>query len=136
MSDVTSFETSFEARRQASAQRLEVVSDLVGRRRWTPEAKARILAETLAPGANVAEVARRHAIVPQQLYRWRNALQSNAGDMSFVPAVVDQAVPPPTPALAPHGEIIIEIGDIKIRVPDGVSADHIERVLLAVRVSA
>ncbi|SFG54413.1 hypothetical protein SAMN05518801_1501, partial [Novosphingobium sp. CF614] len=34
------------------------------------------------------------------------------------------------------GQIVIETGNLTIRVPDDVSADHIERVLLAVQVSA
>jgi transposase len=78
-----------------SAQRLDVVSSGVGRRRWAREAKARIIAESMVPGANVADVARRNDIHPQHLYMWRRKamerLESASGP-SFVPAMIDEAL--------------------------------------------
>ena len=50
--------------------RLEVVQT-GRRRRWTPEQKALILAETYEAGASVSAVARRHAVTPGQLFGWR-----------------------------------------------------------------
>lgn len=41
------------------------------RRRWTSGEKARIVEESLAPEASVAEVARRHDIHPNLLHLWR-----------------------------------------------------------------
>ena len=41
------------------------------RRRWSAEAKARILEEALAPGANVSAVARTHGVNSQQVFAWR-----------------------------------------------------------------
>lgn len=43
----------------------------LGRRRWPDEAKARIVAETLRPGATVDEVARRHGLNSDHLPSWR-----------------------------------------------------------------
>ncbi|WP_209490463.1 transposase [Xanthobacter flavus] len=43
----------------------------MGRRRWTADDRARILEETLAPGAVVSAVAHRHGLSPQQLFTWR-----------------------------------------------------------------
>ena len=43
------------------------------RRRWSAEEKARIVEETLAPGARVSEVARRWQVCPQQVFGWRRA---------------------------------------------------------------
>ena len=40
-------------------RRVEVLTGPVRRRRWSAEEKARIVEETLAPGARVSEVARR-----------------------------------------------------------------------------
>jgi transposase len=66
-------------------------------------------------------------------------LRERAEAMSFVPAMVDRenasvltgvAVP------STSGQIVIETGGLSIRIPPDVSADHIERVLLAVQVSA
>ena len=139
MSIVTSFETDFKAS-AAGVQRLEVIP-AGGRRRWTPEAKARIIAESFEPGANMSEVARRHGIVPQQLYSWRRKVgeRMEAGERpAFVPAVVEEPVQArPAASSAPAcGQIVIELRGMTVRVPDGVSADHIERVLLAVQVAS
>ena len=65
------------------------------RRRWSDEAKGRIVAESYAPGAVVSEVARRHDISPQHLFAWRKA--ARAGLLSlpaeeaplFVPVVTE-----------------------------------------------
>jgi transposase len=43
------------------------------RRRWSDEAKGRIVAESYAPGAVVLEVARRRDISAQHLFAWRKA---------------------------------------------------------------
>ena len=59
MDAVTTFESGFEVS-DAGARRLDVIPAGPARRRWSAEAKARIVAESLAPGANVSEVARRH----------------------------------------------------------------------------
>lgn len=135
MDDVRTFETDCETNARR-AVRMDVIPETVTRRRWTREAKARIIAESLAPGANVAEVARRHGIIPQQLYSWRRDCREGGQDIAFVPAVLDGggALPPSGPKTG--GEIVIEAGALRIRVPEGASADHVERVLLAVRVSA
>ena len=51
--------------------RLEVITE-TGRRRWfSKDDKARIVEETLAPGAVVSDVARRHGLTPQQVFTWR-----------------------------------------------------------------
>lgn len=55
-----------------------------------------------------------------------------AGDQpTFVPAAVEEPAKPQ----ASGAEIRISVRGMTIRVPDGVSADHIERVLLAVQVA-
>ncbi len=136
MSDVTSFENSFGTSGGERVERIDVLPAGSGRRQWTPEAKARIIEESFEPGANVSDVARRHGILPQQLYGWRRVRRERVEDMSFVPAVVDPVLPLQPVAATACGEIVIEACGMKIRVPEGVSADHIERVLLAVQVAA
>jgi len=41
------------------------------RRRWSKDEKARIVEETLTPGAVVSEVARRHGVAQSLLFTWR-----------------------------------------------------------------
>jgi transposase len=52
-------------------RRVEILTGPGRRRRWSAEEKARIVAETLEPGARVAEVARRWQLCPQQVFGWR-----------------------------------------------------------------
>ena len=56
-----------------------VLSGPERRRRWTAAEKARIIEESLAPGAGVAEVARRHDVHPNLLHGWRR--QSRTGPL-------------------------------------------------------
>ncbi|WP_315927303.1 IS66-like element accessory protein TnpA [Mesorhizobium sp. SP-1A] len=62
----------------------------MGRRRWSADDRAQILEESLAPGAVVSAVARRHGLTPQQLFTWRREARKRAEPetLSFVPAVV------------------------------------------------
>ncbi|EOF7628155.1 MAG: hypothetical protein CL858_04440 [Cupriavidus sp.] len=148
------FETSFETERGGRAgkvERLDVIPLSNGNRGWTPAAKARIIEESFKQGANVAEVARRHGMLPQQLYNWRGRFRERAEGMGFVPAVIESppAPPVPSPSSGPPapavsslpassrsgGEIIIETRGLSIRIPSDVDADHIERVLLAAQVN-
>ncbi|HTO61054.1 MAG TPA: transposase [Bradyrhizobium sp.] len=43
------------------------------RRRWSEDEKARIIEESLQPGAQVADIARRHGVSRGLLYTWRRA---------------------------------------------------------------
>jgi transposase len=134
MEDVTTFESSFETSAHLQPQRMDVIPAGRVRRSWTPEAKARIIAESMVTHANVAEIARRNDMLPQHLYAWRREARERiktSGDTAFVPAVLDQ----PARSDRARGEIVIELGGMTIRVPDGVSADHIERGLLAAQVA-
>jgi transposase len=71
--------------------RLEVVE--TGRwRRWSEEAKRRIVEESSAPGASASAVARRHGLSPAHLFAWRR-LYKGAGEEAgpkFVPLFVSQ----------------------------------------------
>ena len=59
-------------------------ADRVRRRRWSDEVKARIVAESFAPGAIVSEVARRHGLTPQHLSTWRKAVRAGVLSLSDV----------------------------------------------------
>ncbi|MBU2135614.1 MAG: transposase [Alphaproteobacteria bacterium] len=112
---------------------MEVIPAGRERRQWTPEAKARIIAESMAPRANVSDIARRNDILPQQLYAWRREARErmeSADAPAFVPAMVEEPK-----ARGNSAEIRINIKGMTIRIPEGTTADHIERVLLAVQVS-
>src|SRR3954452_12305550 len=48
-----------------------VVVETGRRRRWTEEAKRRIVEESFSPGASASSVARRHGLSPAHLFAWR-----------------------------------------------------------------
>ena len=98
-----------------------VLSGPERRRRWTAAEKLRLVEETLAPGARVAEVARRHDVHPNQLHAWRGQartgtlarrLEGNAepGQGTSFAAVCIAREPPILPATAaPAGAGVIEV---------------------------
>ncbi|MCK1290328.1 transposase [Bradyrhizobium sp. 30] len=74
-------------------RRVEVITGTGRRRRFSDDDKARIVEETLLPGTVVSEVARRHGLMPQQVFTWRRQARrpsmTRAEAPLFVPAVVD-----------------------------------------------
>mgnify|MGYP000019256201 FL=1 len=70
-------------------RRLDVV-ETGRRRRWTDEAKQRIVEEAFQRGIPVLTVARRHDVDPSQIYDWRRRLypQISRGVTGFAPVVV------------------------------------------------
>ncbi len=119
-------------------RRAEVAS-VVRRRHWSDEAKGRIVAEAITPGAVIADVARRHDLAPQHVSNWiraakdgRFALPADAMP-SFVPVVVESAQANKAAHERRRVGIEIVIGAIKVRVPGGANTRDIEAVLRAVR---
>jgi len=98
-----------------------VLSGPERRRRWTAAEKLRLVEQTLAPGARVAEVARRHDVHPNQLHAWRKQEQMRAlaasvegkaksGQGAGFAAVCIAREPPILPAaVAPAGAGVIEM---------------------------
>jgi transposase len=86
------------------------------RRRWTRSQKLGMVEESLAPGANIADVARRHDVHPNQLYGWRRAaacgrLSITAGPQ-FSPVEItdgDQAALVSTAGIEAEAVVMIEV---------------------------
>jgi transposase-like protein len=84
--------------------RVEVITGPERRRRWSNEQKRAIVAESLAPGAVISEVARRAEVYPGQIYRWRQELRATAE--GFAPVLI---APPEMPApIATNGAVWAE----------------------------
>ena len=129
-------------------RRVEVLTGPGRRRRWSADEKARIVAETLVPGARVSEVARRWQVCSQQVFGWRRAmrldLSSVAGTTttpatpSFVP-IVSEAIPaaPVQRATSAALGIEVKLAGAVVRVSSGMDdAGQLTAVLRAVRASA
>ena len=129
-------------------RRFEVINGAVGRRRWTVDDKARIIAETLEPDAVVSEVARRHGLRPQQVFAWRRAARkvvaaAAPSESMFVPAVVDTPSPEPAvkrpsrprrkKASRDAGIIELEIDGVAMRVGRGADARTVAAVIRALK---
>ncbi|MBV1703171.1 MAG: transposase [Hyphomicrobiales bacterium] len=65
--------------------RMEIISGVERRRRWSKEAKLAILAEADQPGVRIGEVARRHDIFPTQIRLWRKMRSQADASASFLP---------------------------------------------------
>src|SRR5436190_7725607 len=59
-------------------RRIEVLTGPERRRDWPDSRKIAIVAESLALGVNVSEIARRHEINPHQLFGWRKGFRTEA----------------------------------------------------------
>ena len=58
--------------------RIEVISGVARRRRFTTEQKLAIVAESMQPGMSMSYVARQHGLSPSLVFRWRR-LMSEGG---------------------------------------------------------
>jgi transposase len=112
-------------------RRLEVITGVGGRRRWSADEKARILEEATAPGAVVSEVARRNGMSPQHLFTWRRQAKREADNhpLAFTPVVVSPDTLQPTPATCREAIIEIVVEGVVIRVPSGVDEATLALVL-------
>jgi transposase len=73
--------------------RVEVITSVERRRRWSSAKKQQLVVATLEPGASVSAIAREAGIHPGQLYGWRRQLRAQA-QLGFAPVqVAPQAAP-------------------------------------------
>jgi len=126
-------------------RRAEFLSEVIvgprGQRRWPDEVKARIVAETLEPGATVNEVARRYDMRPNHLSEWRRL----AREGKLVLPALPEPEADPGPMFAPMviegltdrtvgtGSATLEIvcGDVVIRLDGAAPAVRIAGIVRA-----
>jgi len=141
-----------------SYQRVEVITGTRRRRSWSESEKARVIAESAAPEANVSDVARRNGVSRGLLTVWRrqarSELRREIGAGAFAEVRVDDGVMAaangettivdgPTSRTAVVAEsgasafaaerIEIAIADATVRVPTNVDSRTLARVLAALR---
>jgi transposase len=110
-------------------RRVEVITGVARRRRWTAAEKARIVAESYAPGASGTTVALRYGLHRNQLFSWRRQFRAAAGDTTrsagFVPIAIASESGP--------GRIELSCAGVTIRVGAGFDGGELRRVLQVVR---
>jgi transposase len=128
------------------ARRIEVFTGAGRRRKWSAEAKARIVAESYA--VSVGDVADRYGLAKTQLFTWRRearakgALPAELERMQFAPVIIEPAAPPV--AASPKrprrrarrggdGGIELEIGGVTMRVERGADAKTVAAVIRALK---
>jgi len=118
--------------------RLEVLDGATGRRAWSAEIKGRIVAETLMPGAKVAEVARRHGLKAQHLSTWRRLAREGKivvpGDgLGDGPMFASLEIAPEKAPISCGGFVAIDFGEATIRLPGDTPARRIADIAHALR---
>src|SRR5215217_7699625 len=119
-----------------SFRRVEVITGVGRRRRWSLEEKARIVAESLDPATTSSAVARRYGLHASQLFVWRQQLQRSASSAAvvcgpaFVPVLMAEDSPAPAEAA---GRMEIALGSVVVRVGADVDGLALRRVLEVVR---
>ena len=111
------------------------------RRDWSEAEKARILAESADPEVSISEVARRNGVSRGLLNVWRRKARLASGEgPQFVRVRIDDgvearpdAIDHPRVLAGPAERIEVMIAGATVRVPVGVDAATLERVLAAVR---
>jgi transposase len=109
------------ARMTARRPRIEVITGVERRRRWSWDQKWAIVEESLAPYASAAAIARRHGIGTGQLYTWRRQLLKR--QLADAPRFARVEVAPESPRLT--GPVASSgagtAGTIEITFADGTS---------------
>jgi transposase len=116
-----------------------VIEGPTGRRTWPDDVKARIVAETLEPGASVALVAARHRVAAQQVTTWRRlardgrlVLPGKEGAL-FAPLMIGEP-PGVAPQIASSTNapawrfVEIVVGAATVRVAEDASAARIAAI--------
>ena len=121
------------------SSRIEVVSRVSGRRRWTVEQKLAVLRDAFGPEGSVRAACERHDVGSGSIYTWRR--QAMSGELAGVRKPIEPvfaevqiseqpALPAPTLAARSGSVIGIELpSGIKVTVDAMVDADALSRVI-------
>lgn len=118
-------------------RRMEVITGIARRRRWPRSEKARIVAESYAPGASVTAVAVRHGLHRNQIFAWRLQLRNRAALVGqapeFVPVMLASVTGSGSVGAGQGDRIEVIAGGITIRLGTGFDDGNLRRVLQIVR---
>ena len=115
---------------------VELLAAPAAKRRWSDEAKGRMVAETLVPGVTVNEVARRHGLKANHLSSWRTLARKGK---LVVPAVVGAefaapvASPPAVVTAETRPPIDLIIGPVTVRLGGATPAARVAELVMALQ---
>lgn len=134
--------------------RIEVLTGPERRRQWSTEDKERIVAESYSGHDSVSRIARRHGLLPQQLFTWRREARRTAVAPAFAAVALAprEAQPPeakPAALLAKAARsgrpktigsavtmMEIEAGGIKVRVLRGADSATVAAIVRALKATS
>ncbi len=120
--------------------RIEVITSVERRRRWSAAEKARLVAAMDEPGAVVSEIARKAEVNPSLLYRWRRDLGRRTPRFVPVqvtpeasdegPATALACTPPSPPSPPPRSSITIAFGvQVRMTIEGAPDASTLAKVI-------
>jgi transposase len=115
---------------------VELLAAPATKRRWSDEAKGRMVAETLVPGVTVNEVARRHGLKANHLSSWRTLARKGklvvpevVGADFAAPVASRQAVATPEA----KASIDLIIGPVTVRLDSATPTARVAELVMALR---
>ncbi len=118
---------------------VELLAAPAAKRRWSDEAKGRMVAETLVPGVTVNEVARQHGVKANHLSSWRTLARQGklvvpqiAGAEFAPPVAVTQTLEPPVVT----GTVDLVIGLVTVRLDTATPAARVAELVSALQACA
>ncbi|XQZ42675.1 transposase [Paracoccus yeei] len=114
---------------------VELLAAPAAKRRWSDEAKGRIVAETLVPGITVNEVARRHGVKANHLSSWRTLARKGK---LVVPEVAGAEFAAPVAAAQPVEMLVttsidLVIGSVTVRLSAATPAARVAELAMALQ---
>lgn len=137
----------------SGVHRFEVFSGAGRRREWPPEVKVSIVAESYSGAESISAVARRHGIIPSQLFTWRRELRkqmeaeglalpvASARAPLFVPAVLGSSPSTEVPVAkrvqrrrrSSPSVVELEIDGVAVKIARGADKGLIRAVIDALK---
>jgi transposase len=115
---------------------VELLAAPAAKRRWSDDAKGRIVAETLVPGVTVNEVARRHGLKANHLSSWRTLARQGklvvpevAGAEFAAPVASPQSVATPEATAS----IDLIVGPVTVRLDVATPAVRVAELVMALQ---
>jgi transposase-like protein len=129
-----------------ACERVEVITSVERRRRWSAQEKLRLVAESYRAEGGVGEVSVRAGLHRSLLQRWRRQVRDGTlvadrfAASSFVPVAINDSEAVATPALAtalagrPHGAVrgLVEIdlpNGCRVRVEQDIPTAALRRII-------
>ena len=126
----------------AEYRRIELITGVARRRRWTTQEKSALVAESSRPGVNISDLARRSGVNRGLLQTWRRTAMRKAAERGevFVPLRLQDEAPAqlgPTGnevtsgavPMATTGMIELESGSLRVRFSGPVDAGALRLAL-------